>query len=60
MFQPGADWVNHVSTIVIELHDWFLEGCREAVMATVGHMIDKSAEIGENSVFFLKGGQKSV
>ena len=43
-----ADWVRHVQCVVIETHDRFWLGCREAVRAVLG---DRWEQRGETAAF---------
>ncbi|MEP0368876.1 MAG: FkbM family methyltransferase [Cyclobacteriaceae bacterium] len=52
VFSKNTDWLNRVNVLVIEVHDYLLEGCAQNVFEAVGKFGDYKFSIaGENLVF---------
>ncbi|MEO9473974.1 MAG: FkbM family methyltransferase [Cyclobacteriaceae bacterium] len=52
VFSKNTDWLNNVKVLVIEVHDYLLEGCAQNVFGAIGRYGDYKFSIsGENLVF---------
>jgi FkbM family methyltransferase len=46
-------WISKVECLAIEFHDYFKEGCRNAVMNALRGKIKRHKQMGENDIFYL-------
>jgi hypothetical protein len=54
LFSDSTDWIEHVSNIVIELHDRFRPGCAEAFYKKISQHKFNQRFVGENIFISLK------
>lgn len=55
VFSGGAEWLQRVGLIIIELHDRFKPGCAKAFYDAIAHFDFVQSQKGENLFVWLSG-----